>query len=163
MAESFDIVSNVDFAEVKNAVMQAGRETATRYDLKKANVSMEMEGEEITLESSDDFTLEQALVVLQTKLTRRGVDLKSTRYGKVEPASGGRARQKITFQQGIPQETSKKIVADIKKMKAKCQASIQGDTVRVSSKKRDVLQEVIAHLKSGDFDVPITFNNFRSS
>ncbi len=163
MAESFDIVSIVDFAEVKNAVMQAGRETATRYDLKKANVSLEMEGEAITLESADDFTLEQALGVLQTKLTRRGIDLKSVRYGKVEPASGARARQKVTFQQGIPQETSKKIVADIKKTKMKCQASIQGDSVRVSSKKRDVLQEVIAHLKSGEFDVPLTFNNFRSS
>lgn len=160
---SFDIVSNVDFAEVRNAVDQAARELSTRYDLKKADARVELQGEEMEVESSDDFTLGQAVDVLQGKLVRRGVDLKSLRPGKVEPASGGRARQRIAFQQGIPTDTAKRIVADVKKMKMKVQGSIQGDTVRVSGKNRDDLQQVIAHVKGMDLDVPVTFTNYRSS
>jgi len=164
MAEnSFDIVSSVDFQEVRNAVDQARREVTTRYDLKKANADLTLDGEEITVEASDDFTVGQAVDVLQTKLVRRGVDLKSLRPEKVEPASGGRARQKIAFQDGIPTDTAKRIVAEIKKQKIKVQAAIQGDTVRVSGKKRDDLQAVIAHLKTLDLDVPLTYKNYRSS
>ncbi|MEM7479944.1 MAG: YajQ family cyclic di-GMP-binding protein [Acidobacteriota bacterium] len=160
---SFDIVSNVDFQEVKNAVDQAAREVTSRYDLKKANATVTLEGEEVTVTADDDFNVSQALEVLKGKLVRRGVQLKSCRYGEVEPAAGGRARQKVTFQQGIPQETAKKIVAEIKRQKLKVQASIQGDTVRVSGKKRDELQNVIAHLKGLDLDVPLTFTNYRGS
>lgn len=159
---SFDIVSTVDLQEVRNAVSQAEKEIANRYDLKKAAADLRLEKEEITLEASDDFSLEQSLEVLKTKLVRRGVNLKSLRYGKIEPASGGRARQKITLQQGIPLETSKKLVAEIKTKKLKVQAAIQGDTVRVSGKNRDDLQEVIAMLKTLDLDVPLTFSNYRS-
>ena len=159
---SFDIVSTVDLQEVRNAVSQAEKEIANRYDLKKAAADLRLEKEEITLEASDDFSLEQSLEVLKTKLVRRGVNLKSLRYGKIEPASGGRARQKITLQQGIPQETAKKLVAEIKTKKLKVQAAIQGDTVRVSGKNRDDLQEVIAVLKALDLDVPLTFSNYRS-
>lgn len=159
---SFDIVSTVDLQEVRNAVSQAEKEIANRYDLKKAAADLRLEKEEITLEAADDFSLEQSLEVLKTKLVRRGVNLKSLRYGKVEPASGGRARQKITLQQGIPQETAKKLVAEIKTKKLKVQAAIQGDTVRVSGKNRDDLQEVIAALKALDLDVPLTFSNYRS-
>ena len=159
---SFDIVSTVDLQEVRNAVAQAEKEIANRYDLKKAAADLRLEKEEITLEAADDFSLEQSLEVLKTKLVRRGVNLKSLRYGKVEPASGGRARQKITLQQGIPQETAKKLVAEIKTKKLKVQAAIQGDTVRVSGKNRDDLQEVIAVLKALDLDVPLTFSNYRS-
>lgn len=159
---SFDIVSTVDLQEVRNAVSQAEKEIANRYDLKKAAADLRLEKEEITLEAADDFSLEQALEVLKSKLVRRGVNLKSLRYGKVEPASGGRARQKITLQQGIPQETAKKLVAEIKTKKLKVQAAIQGDTVRVSGKNRDDLQEVIAALKALDLDVPLTFSNYRS-
>lgn len=158
---SFDVVSQVDFQEVKNAVNQAAKEVANRFDLKNARARIEIEGEEIVVESSDEYTLGQVVDVLQTKLVRRGVELKSLRYGKVEDASGARARQHIEIQQGIPQETSKKMVAEIKKMKLKVQAAIQGDTVRVSGKNRDDLQEVIAHLKSMDLDVPLTFTNYR--
>lgn len=158
---SFDIVSEVDFQEVKNAVNQAAKEVATRFDLKNARAEIELEGEVIVVESSDEYTLGQVVDVLQTKLVRRGVDLKSLRPGKVEDASGGRARQRIEIQQGIPQETAKKMVAEIKKMKIKVQGAIQGDTVRVSGKNRDDLQEVIAHLKSLDLDVPLTFTNYR--
>lgn len=160
---SFDIASNVDFAEVRNAVDQAGREVSTRYDLKNANARVELADEEIVVESSDEYTLGQAVDVLKSKLVRRGVDLKSLRPGKVEPASGGRARQHLAFQQGIPTDTAKKIVADVKKMKLKVQGSIQGDTVRISGKNRDDLQQVIAHVKGMDLDVPVTFTNYRSS
>ena len=159
---SFDVVSNVDLQEVRNAVNQAEKEIVNRYDLKKAAVSLALEGEEIVLEAADEYSLNQALEVLKTKMVRREVQLKSLRYGKVEPASGGRARQKITLQQGIPTETAKKLVAEIKQRKLKVQAAIQGDTVRVSGKNRDDLQTVIAVLKALDLDVPLTFTNYRS-
>jgi cyclic-di-GMP-binding protein len=159
---SFDIESTVDLQEVRNGVQQAEKEIGNRYDLKKAAAVLRLEGEEIVLEAADDFSVQQALDVLQSKLVKRGVNLKSLRYGKVEPASGGRARQKITLQQGIPQETAKKIVAEIKTRKLKVQAAIQGDTVRVSGKNRDDLQTVIAALKAMDLDIPLTFANYRS-
>ena len=158
---SFDVVSEVDRQEVKNAVHQAGKEVATRFDLKKANARIDLEDEDMVVESSDEYTLAQALDVLKGRLVRRGVDLKSLRPGKIEPASGGRARQRIAVQEGIPQETAKKIVAEIKKRKLKVQAAIQGDSVRISGKNKDDLQEVIAHLKSLDLDVPLTFTNYR--
>jgi len=160
---SFDIVSTVDLQEVRNAVNQADKEIANRYDLKKAAADLRLEGEEISLEAADEFSLSQALEVLKTKLVKREVNLKSLRYGKVEPAGGGRARQKITLQQGIPQETAKKLVAEIKAKKLKVQAAIQGDTVRVSGKNRDDLQAVIAALKAMDLDLPLTFSNYRST
>jgi hypothetical protein len=163
MAEnSFDIVSNVDRQEVRNAVQQTAREVATRYDLKKADARVELEGEEIVVEAADEFNVGQALEVLKTKLVRRSIDLKSCRFGKVEPASGGRARQRVSFQQGIPQETARKIVAEVKRQKLKVQVAIQGDQLRVSGKKRDDLQAVIALLKSLDLDVPLTYTNYRS-
>ena len=159
---SFDVVSNVDMQEVRNAVDQAQRELGTRYDLKNAAAEVELSGEEIVIESSDEYTLGQAVDVLKTKLVRRSVDLKSLRPGKVEEASGGRARQRIELQQGIPTDTAKQIAAEVKKLKIKVQAAIQGDSVRITGKKRDELQQVIAHLKSLDLDVPLTFTNYRS-
>lgn len=158
---SFDIVSNVDFQEVRNAVDQAQREVTTRYDLKNADAGVTLNDEEIVVESSDEYTLAQAVDVVKGKLVRRGVDLKSLRPEAVEDASGGRARQKIAFQQGIPQDTAKKIVAEVKKLKMKVQGSIQGDVVRISGKNRDDLQTVIAHVKGMDLDVPVTFTNYR--
>jgi len=160
-SNSFDIVSQVDLNEVKNAVNQAQKEVVTRFDLKSANVSVELSDDELVVESSDEFTLGQAIDVLKSKLVRRGVDLKALRPGKVEDASGGRARQHLGIQQGIPQETSKKIVAEIKKLKLKVQGAIQGDSVRVSGKNRDDLQTVIAHVKQLDLDLPLTFTNYR--
>ncbi len=159
---SFDIVSTVDLQEVRNAVSQAEKEVGNRYDLKKAAAEIQLEGEEITAGAADEYTLDQALDVLKSKLVRRGIHLKSLRFGKIEPASGSRVRQKITLQQGIPIETAKKIVAEIKTRKLKVQAAIQGDTVRVSGKNRDDLQVVIAMLKELDLDVPLTFTNYRS-
>lgn len=159
---SFDIVSKVDLQEVRNAFTQAEKEIVNRYDLKKAAAEMRLEGEEMTVEAADEFSLKQVIDVLQSKLIKRGVDLKSIRYGKLEAATHSRARQKITLQQGIPQETAKKIVAEIKQRKLKVQAAIQGDTVRVSGKNRDDLQTVIALLKGMELDVPLTFSNYRS-
>jgi uncharacterized protein YajQ (UPF0234 family) len=160
---SFDIVSTVDLQEVRNAVNQADKEIVNRYDLKKAAVELRLEGEEITLEAADEYSLNQALEVLKTKMVKRDVHLKSLRYGKMEAASSGRARQKITLQQGIPIETAKKLVAEIKAKKLKVQAAIQGDSVRVSGKNRDDLQAVIATLKAMDLDIPLTFSNYRST
>ena len=159
---SFDIVSKVDLQEVRNAVAQAAKEVANRFDLKKASADVRMEGEEIVVEAADEFNVQQALEVVQSKLVRRGIDLKSTRPNKVEDSKGGRARQKLGFQQGIPTETAKRIVAEIKGLKNKVQGSIQGDTVRVTGKKRDDLQTVIVHLKALELDVPLTFTNYRS-
>jgi len=162
MAESsFDVVSQVDFQEVRNAATQAEKEIATRYDLKRVGARLKIAGEELEIEAADDFSIGQAREVLESKLVKRGVHLKSLRKGDVEPASGGRVRQKLTFQQGIPIETARKIVAEIKRAKLKVQAAIQSDTVRVSGKSRDDLQKVIALLKAMDLDVPLTFTNYR--
>ncbi|GMU67443.1 MAG: UPF0234 protein [Acidobacteriota bacterium] len=158
---SFDVVSKVDLQEVRNAFSQAEKEIATRYDLKRVDARLEMEGEEIVAESGDESTLEQALDVFRTKLVRRNVHLKSLRPGKIEPASGGRVRQRITFQQGIPIDTAKQLVAEIKRQKLKVQAAIQADTVRVSGKNKDDLQTAIAALRTFEVDVPLTFTNYR--
>ncbi|HXT21052.1 MAG TPA: YajQ family cyclic di-GMP-binding protein [Thermoanaerobaculia bacterium] len=162
MAESsFDVVSQVDFQEVRNAATQAEKEIANRYDLKRVGAKLAIAGEELEIEAADDFTIGQAREVLESKLAKRGVHLKSLRKGDVEPASGGRVRQKLTFQQGIPIDTARKIVAEIKRAKLKVQGAIQSDTVRVSGKSRDDLQKVIALLKAMDLDVPLTFTNYR--
>jgi uncharacterized protein YajQ (UPF0234 family) len=158
---SFDVVSKVDLQEVRNAFSQAEKEIATRYDLKRVDARVELEGEEIVAESADESTLEQALDVFRTKLVRRNVHLKSLRPGKIEPASGGRVRQRITFQQGIPTETAKQLVAEIKRRKLKVQAAIQADTVRVTGKNKDDLQTAIAALRTLEVDVPLTFTNYR--
>ncbi|MFN7940911.1 MAG: YajQ family cyclic di-GMP-binding protein [Thermoanaerobaculia bacterium] len=159
---SFDIVSKVDLQEVRNAASQAEKEIATRYDLKRVGAALSLEGESLLLESADEFTLGQAREVVETKLARRGVQMKSLRPGKIEPASGGRVRQKIEFQQGIPIETAKLLVAEIKKRKLKVQGSIQGDTVRVSGKNKDDLQTAIAAMRGlENVDVPLTFTNYR--
>lgn len=162
MAEnSFDIVSKVDLQEVRNAFAQAEKEISTRYDLKRVDAKLSLESETLVAESADEFSLGQALDVLRTKLVKRGIHLKSLRPGKIEPASGGRMRQKIEFQQGIPIDTAKKLVAEIKRLKLKVQAAIQGDTVRVSGKNKDDLQSAMAALRALDIDVPLTFTNYR--
>jgi cyclic-di-GMP-binding protein len=158
---SFDVVSKVDLQEVRNAFTQAEKEIANRYDLKRVRAEIRLDGEAIVAESNDEFTLEQALDVLRTKLVKRGIHLKSLRPGKVEPASGGRIRQKIEFQQGIPTDTAKRLVAEIKQRKLKVQAAIQGDTVRVSGKSKDELQAAMAAMRSLEIDVPLTFSNYR--
>lgn len=159
---SFDIVAQVDLQEVKNALAQAAKEIHNRYDLKKADVELDLvDDEALVVTSSDEFTLGQAVDVLRTKLVRRGVDLKALDAQAVEDAAGGRARQRLVLRQTIDKDGAKQIVAAIKKLKLKVQASIQGDTVRVSGKSRDDLQTVIAHVKGMDLDLPLVFTNYR--
>src|SRR5579864_2342002 len=155
MAENtFDIVSKVDPQEVSNAIQNALKEVHTRFDLKNSKSEIQLEGKEaIVLNSADEYKLKAVNDILQSKLVKRGVPLKALTYGPLESAAGSRARQKITMQQGIPTEKAKEIVRIIKDSKKKVQASIQGDSVRVSSKDRDTLQEIIALLKGRDFGI----------
>jgi len=164
MAEnSFDIVSRIDLQEVTNAIQQALKEIHQRFDLKNSHSDIQLEGKDaIVLASADDYKLKAVNDVLQQKLVKRGVPLKGLTYGAVEPAAGSTVRQKISLQQGIPTEKARDIVKLIKDSKKKVQASIQGDTVRVSGKDRDTLQEIIAVLKQRDFGIDMQFTNYRS-
>ena len=159
---TFDVVSEVDLQEVRNAVDQASREIANRYDFKGTNSSLELEGHQITLRSSSEDRLVALRTALEEKLVRRKVSLKALDYGKVEEASGGTARQLATLNAGISSEKSKELNKFIKGLGLKgVQSQAQGDQLRVSGKKRDDLQSVIQRLKESDFGVPLQFTNFR--
>jgi cyclic-di-GMP-binding protein len=161
---SFDIVSKVDLQEVSNAIQQALKEIHTRFDLKDSKSDIKIEGKDaIQVNSIDEYKLKAVLDVLQQKLVKRQVPLKALTYGAIEPAAGATVRQKISLQQGIPTEKAKEIVKLIKDSKKKVQASIQGDTVRISGKDRDTLQEIIALVKSRDFGIDMQFTNYRSN
>ena len=161
---TFDIVSQIEHAEVVNAINQATKEVLTRFDFKGSKSSIEEEGQEaILLTSDDEYKLNSLNDILQSKFVKRGVPLKGLTYGKIEQALGGTVRQRITLQQGIPQDKAKEIVKFIKETKLKVQASIQGDLVRVAGKDRDVLQEVIAALRAHDFGIDMQFTNYRSN
>jgi uncharacterized protein YajQ (UPF0234 family) len=161
---SFDIVSKVDLQEVRNAVDQAMKEVRTRFDLKDSHSDVHVEGDNaIQMASADEYKLKAVTEILQQKLARRGVPMKALTYGKVEAASGSSVRQTISLQQGIPVDKAREIVRAIKDAKLKVQASIQGDTVRVSGKDRDTLQQVIALLKKQDFGIDMQFTNYRSN
>jgi len=161
---SFDVVSEVNLAEVVNAVQQAQKEVVQRFDLKGTTAAISLDEKEKTIElaADDDFGLKAVNDILQNKLIKRSVALKSLSYGTVEPAAKGTVRQKVTIQQGIPTEKAKEIVKAIKDAKLKVQAAIQSDQVRVSGKKRDDLQAAIALLKSKDFGLPLQFSNYRN-
>ncbi|MBL8169326.1 MAG: YajQ family cyclic di-GMP-binding protein [Acidobacteria bacterium] len=161
---TFDIVSNIEHAEVVNSINQALKEVQTRFDFKGSKSNIELEGEDaIILTSDDEYKLKSLNDILQTKFVKRGVPLKGLTYGKVEQALGGTVRQRLTLQQGIPQDKAKEIVKFIKDTKLKVQASIQGDLVRVAGRDRDILQEVIAALRAHDFDIDMQFTNYRSN
>ena len=161
---SFDIVSKVDTQEVRNAIEQAIKEVRARFDLKDSKSEIKLEGDDaLELASADDYKLKAVTEILQQKLVKRGVSLKALDYGKVEPASGSSVRQTIKLQQGIPAEKAKEIVRVLKDSKKKVQASIQGDTVRITGKDRDTLQETIALLKGRDFGIDMQFTNYRSN
>lgn len=165
MAEnSFDIVSKVDLQEVSNAIQNAMKEIHTRFDLKDSKSNIVIEGKDaIILSSVDEYKLKAVNDVLQAKLVKRNVPLKALTYGAIEPAAGATVRQKVTMQQGIPVEKAREIVKTIKDSKKKVQASIQGDSVRVSGKDRDTLQEIIALLRGSDFGIDMQFTNYRSN
>jgi cyclic-di-GMP-binding protein len=160
---SFDIVSEVDRAEVMNAVNQAMKEVRQRFDFKDSKAAVALEEKDLVLTAEDETKLRNMNDILQQKLVRRGVPLKALSYGDPEPAAGGTVRQRAGIQQGIPQEKSKEIVRFIKDSKARVQASIQGEMVRVSGKDRDTLQQVIASLKAKDFGINMQFTNYRSN
>jgi uncharacterized protein YajQ (UPF0234 family) len=161
---SFDIVSKVDLQEVSNAIQNALKEVHTRFDLKDAKAEITLEGKDaIILAAVDDYKLKAVNDVLQQKLVKRQVPLKALSYGAIEPAAAATVRQKITMQQGIPIEKAREIVKAIKDSKKKVQASIQGDTVRVSGKDRDALQEIIALVKGRDFGIDMQFTNYRTN
>ncbi len=160
---SFDIVSQVDRAEVMNATNQTMKEVHQRFDFKGSHANVSLEEKELVLSAEDETKLRNMNDILQQKLVRRGVPLKALSYGNIEPAAGGTVRQRVQIQQGIPQDKAKDIVKFIKDSKAKVQASIQGDTVRVSGRDRDTLQQVIAGLKGKDFSVHMQFTNYRTN
>ncbi|MBS1821523.1 MAG: YajQ family cyclic di-GMP-binding protein [Acidobacteria bacterium] len=161
---SFDVVSKVEIQEVKNAIDQASKEVHARFDLKDSKSSIELQGQDvIQLASQDEYKLKAVIEILSQKLVKRGVSLKNIEYEKIEPAAGSSVRQKIKLKQGINSDAAKKIVALIKDSKLKAQASIQGDTVRVVSKDRDILQQIMGKLRGGDFGVELQFTNYRSN
>ena len=160
---SFDIVSKVDHAEITNAINQTIKEVRQRFDFKGSNANVQQEEKELILTAEDETRLRNMNDILQQKLVRRSVPLKAFTYGKIEPAAGGTVRQHVEIQQGIPQDKAKEIVKFIKDSKLKVQAAIQGDTVRISGRDRDTLQDVIATLKARDFGIDMQFTNYRSN
>ncbi len=162
MAESsFDVVSSVDLQEVKNALAQATKEIRTRFDLKNSGSSVDLQGEEILLVSSDEFKLKAARDVLEERLVKRNVPLKALSYGTVEQALGGTVRQHVSLQKGIPTDKAREIVKLVKGTKLKVQAAIQGDQLRVSGKNKDDLQAVMRLLKGTDLGIDMQFKNYR--
>ncbi|MFP5441223.1 MAG: YajQ family cyclic di-GMP-binding protein [Gammaproteobacteria bacterium] len=157
---SFDTVSEINHHEVANAIDQAAREIEQRFDLRGTGAAVKLEKAVITCIATADFQLKQVREIVEAKLIKRGIDISCLDEGKVEGA-GKELRQTITVREGIDQEHAKKIVALIKDAKLKVQASIQGDKVRVTGKKRDDLQEAIALMREGKIGIPLQFNNFR--
>jgi uncharacterized protein YajQ (UPF0234 family) len=158
---SFDIVSKTEMQEVANAVQQAQKELAQRFDFKGSKSSIELTGEEIVLVSDDEGKLVSVKDILETKLVKRKVALKALEYGKLEPALGGTVRQRAKIVQGIETEKAKAIVKTIKEAKLKVQASIQADQVRVVGRTKDDLQRAIAVIRENDYGIPVQFTNYR--
>jgi len=160
---SFDIVSEVDMQEVNNAINQTVKEITQRFDFKGTKSVVEVEnGNSIKIVTEDDTRMRNIVDILQSKFIKRGVSIKNLDYGKVESAAGGMVRQSIRIKQGIEADVAKKITKDIKETKLKVQTQLQDDQVRVSGKKIDDLQAVIAFLKGKDYGVELQFSNFRS-
>jgi cyclic-di-GMP-binding protein len=160
---SFDIVSKTDYAEVDNALNQTAKEISQRFDFKGSKAAVQLQGKELILTAEDETRLRNMNDILQSKFVKRGISLKALDYQKIEPAAGGTVRQVVKIQQGIPIEKAKEVVKFIKDSKVKVQASIQGESVRVSGKDRDTLQDVISKLKATDFGIDMTFDNYRSN
>ena len=160
---SFDIVSKTDYAELTNALNQTTKEISQRFDFKGSKATVELLDKDLTMSAEDETKLRNMNDILQSKLVKRGISLKALDYQKIEPAAGGTVRQVVKVQQGIPIEKAKEVVRFIKDAKFKVQASIQGETVRVSGKDRDTLQDVMAKLKANDFGIDMKFDNYRSN
>lgn len=158
---SFDVVSEVDKQEVRNAVEQTNKEVTNRFDFKGSDARIEQNDYALTIFADDEFKLSQVIDIMSTKLVKRGIDLKCLDYGKIEKVTGNKVKQLVTVKVGIESELAKRLVKLIKDSKLKVQASIQGEAVRVSGAKRDVLQETIALLRKTDWGFPLQYQNFR--
>lgn len=158
---SFDIVSEVNQVEVRNAVDQCNKEVTNRFDFKGSDARVEIADKVLTVFADDEFKLEQVRDVLTGKLSKRGVDIRCLEVGEPEKISGNKVKQPVTVRAGIEQELGKKIIRLVKDSKLKAQASIQADTVRVTGAKKDVLQDVIALVRKSVTDFPLQFKNFR--
>ena len=162
---SFDIVSKIELPEVANAIQQALKEVQQRFDLKDSRSTIELNEKDnkIMLHSRDEYSLKAVIDILQSKLVKRKVPLKGLVYGTITPAAASSVRQEITLQQGISTEKARDILKLVKDSKKKVQVTIQGDLLRVASKDRDVLQEVMALLRGQDFGIDMQFTNYRSN
>ena len=158
---SFDVVSEVDKQELKNAVDQCNKEVSTRFDFKGSDARVEQNEYVLTVFADDDFKLDQVKDVLNNKLVKRNIDIRTVDVKDVQKVSGGKVKQEITIKTGVETELAKKIIRLLKDSKMKVQGAIQGDTVRVSGAKRDILQEAIALLRKEITELPLQFNNFR--
>ena len=157
---SFDIVSEIDKHELSNAIDQTNREISTRFDFKGSDASVELKGSSLTLDATGDFQIKQMHDILYNKLIKRGIDTRCLEPGKINP-KGLRVHQEVSLKEGIDKDSAKTVVKTIKDAKLKVQAAIQGEQVRVTGKKRDDLQQVIALLKESSIELPLQFNNFR--
>ena len=158
---SFDIVSKVDMQELQNAVTQAEKEIATRFDFKGSKSEIKLEKDALVLVSDDEYKLKSVIDILQSKMVKRGISIKNMDYGKIEPASGGTVRQTIKLKQGIGQEDAKKMNILIRDSKLKVKSQIQGDQLRVTGKSKDDLQAVIALLRGADLPLELQFVNMK--
>lgn len=158
---SFDVVCEANMIEVKNAIEQSNKEISTRFDFKGSDARVEQKERELTMFADDDFKLGQVKDVVLSKMAKRSVDVRFLDYGKIEKIGGDKVKQVLKVRNGIETEDAKKITKLIKESKLKVQASIQGETVRVTGKDRDTLQEAIALMRKDVKDLPLEFNNFR--
>ena len=159
---SFDIVSEIDIQEVDNAINQARKEIEARYDFKGSKAEVLWDKKEVTLTAEDDYKIGAMASILQTKLHRRGIDIKAIKFEKIEEVGGRMLRQKVTLVQGIDREVAKDIIKLIKDSKLKVQPQVADDKLKVTSKSIDELQECISLVRGGNFPVPLQFNNMRS-
>lgn len=159
---SFDIVSELNMQEVDNAINQSKKEIEGRYDFKGSHAELNWDKKEVTVLAEDNYKIETMVNILQTKMAKRGIDLRALKLSDIEPAGGKLLRQKVTFSQGIEKEIAKEIVKYIKDSKLKVQPQIMDDKVRVTSKSIDELQSVMQSVKTHNFKVPLQFNNMRS-
>lgn len=159
---SFDIVSEVDMQEVDNAVNQTIKEISQRFDFRGSKASVSLEEDHIKVVGDDDYKLKSVIDILQTKLIKRGISLRSLDYGKIEAATHGTVRQLVTIKKGISTEKAKEVIAAVKELKLKVQGQIMDDQVRISGKNKDDLQAAMTKLKQIDIDLDLQFTNFRS-
>jgi hypothetical protein len=158
---SFDVVSEVDWQEIRNAVDQANKEISTRFDFKGSDARVERNEERMTIHADDDFKVEQVMDILRGRMAKRGIELGCLDAGEIRPAAGGKAQQEIVIRHGIDQSLARDLVKQIKASKIKVQVAVQGDQLRVSGKKRDDLQAVIGMLKESGAPIPLQYVNFR--